>query len=82
MSEVSWLGRSVSGFNDFHRLGRFSRLNLARRFFGHDRVDGEIKRLRVVLAGWGTKSGAMRMSCYRGWPARFSCSIAARMWMI
>lgn len=47
----------LSGFNDFHRLGRFSRLNLARRVFGHDCVDGEIRRLRVVLAGWGYQLG-------------------------
>ena len=43
----------LGGFTAFCRLGSFSRLTLAWRVFGHDRVNGEIGRIRSVLAGWG-----------------------------
>ena len=43
----------LAGFTEFHRLGSFSRLTLAWRVFGHDRVQDQISRLRAVLAGWG-----------------------------
>src|SRR6185437_10063673 len=47
----------LGGFTDFYRLGSFSRLTLAWRVFGRDRVDGEIGRIRPVLAGWGYRLG-------------------------
>ena len=47
----------IGGFADFYRLGGFSRLALAWRVFGRDRVDGEIARIRSVLAGWGYQLG-------------------------
>ncbi len=39
------------------RLGSFSRLTLAWRVFGRDRVNGEIRRIRSVPAGWGYRLG-------------------------
>jgi hypothetical protein len=48
----------LGGFDEFHRLGSFSRLTLAWRIFGHGRVDGEIRRIRAVLAGWGYRLGS------------------------
>jgi integrase len=47
----------LGGFTAFYRLGSFSRLTLAWRVFGRDRVDGEIRRIRSVLAGWGYRLG-------------------------
>ena len=47
----------LGGFTAFCRLGSFSRLTLAWRVFGRDRVDGEIGRIRSVLAGWGYRPG-------------------------
>ena len=47
----------LGGFTAFCRLGSFSRLTLARRVFGRARVDGEIGRIRSVLAGWGYRLG-------------------------
>ena len=47
----------LGGFTAFYRLGSFSRLTLAWRVFGRDRVDGEIGRIRLVLAGWGYRLG-------------------------
>ena len=47
----------LGGFTAFCQLGSFSRLTLAWRVFGRDRVDGEIGRLRQVLAGWGYRLG-------------------------
>ena len=47
----------LGGFTSFYRLGSFSRLTLAWRVFGRDRVDGEIGRIRSVLAGWGYRLG-------------------------
>jgi integrase len=47
----------LGGFTEFCRLGSFSRLTLAWRVFGRDRVDGEIRRVRSVLAGWGYRLG-------------------------
>jgi integrase len=47
----------LSGFNEFHRLGSFSRLTLAWRIFGRPLVDEQISRLRSVLAGWGYQVG-------------------------
>ena len=47
----------LGGFTAFYRLGGFSRLTLAWRVFGRDRVDGEIGRVRSVLAGWGYRLG-------------------------
>jgi hypothetical protein len=47
----------LGGFTAFHRLGSFSRLTFAWRVFGRDRVDGEIGRIRSVLAGWGYQLG-------------------------
>jgi integrase len=47
----------LGGFTNFCQLGRLSRLTLARRVFGRDRVDGEIRRIRLVLAGWGYRLG-------------------------
>jgi hypothetical protein len=47
----------LGGFTAFYRLGSFSRLTLAWRVFGRDRVDGEIGRIRAVLAGWGYRLG-------------------------
>jgi hypothetical protein len=47
----------LGGFTEFHRLGSFSRLTLAWRVFGRDRVQDEIGRLRAVLAGWGYRLG-------------------------
>jgi hypothetical protein len=47
----------LGGFTAFYRLGSFSRLTLAWRIFGRDRVDGEIRRIRSVLAGWGYRLG-------------------------
>jgi hypothetical protein len=47
----------LGGFTAFYRLGSVSRLALAWRVFGCDRVDGEIGRIRSVLAGWGYRLG-------------------------
>jgi hypothetical protein len=47
----------LGGFTAFSRLGSFSRLTLAWRIFGRDRVDAEIRRIRLVLAGWGYQLG-------------------------
>jgi integrase len=47
----------LGGFNEFHRLGSFSRLTLAWRVFGRDHVDSEIARVRAVLAQWGYQLG-------------------------
>ncbi|WEB44706.1 tyrosine-type recombinase/integrase [Streptomyces yunnanensis] len=47
----------LGGFADFYKLGSFGRLALAWRVFGRERVDGEIRRIRAVLAGWGYKLG-------------------------
>jgi integrase len=47
----------LGGFTAFYRLGSFSRLTLAWRVFGRDRVDREIGRIRSVLAGWGYRLG-------------------------
>ncbi len=43
----------LGGFTAFCRLGSFSRLTLAWRVFGRDRVNSEIGRIRSVLAGLG-----------------------------
>jgi hypothetical protein len=48
----------LGGFTAFSQLGRLSRLTLARQVFGRDRVDGEIRRIRSVLAQWGYRLGA------------------------
>ena len=48
----------LGGFTAFCQLGRLSRLTLACRVFGHDRVDSEIGRIRSVLATWGYRLGA------------------------
>jgi hypothetical protein len=47
----------LGGFTAFHRLGSFSRLALAWRLFGRDRVNSEIRRIRAVLAEWGYRLG-------------------------
>ena len=47
----------LGGFTAFCQLGRLSRLTLARLVFGRDKVDGEIRRVRSVLAGWGYRLG-------------------------
>ena len=47
----------LGGFTAFCRLGGFSRLTLAWRVFGRDRIDSEIGRIRSVLAGWGYRLG-------------------------
>jgi site-specific recombinase XerD len=47
----------LGGFTAFCRLGSFSRLTLAWRVFGRDRVDSETGRIRSVLAGWGYRLG-------------------------
>jgi integrase len=47
----------LGGFRDFHELANFQRLALSWRIFGRDRVDGEIARIRRVLATWGYKLG-------------------------
>ena len=47
----------LGGFTSFYRLGSFSRLTLAWRVFGRERVDSEISRIRSVLAGWGYRLG-------------------------
>jgi integrase len=54
---LSALAYLLGGFNDFHRLGSFSRFTLAWRVFGRDSVDSEIGRIRVVLAEWGYRLG-------------------------
>jgi hypothetical protein len=50
--------RRLGGFDEFRRLGRFSRLALAWRVFGRDRVDGEMRPIRAVFAGWGYRLGS------------------------
>ncbi|MCK8669784.1 tyrosine-type recombinase/integrase [Rhodococcus sp. NPDC003382] len=47
----------LGSFTEFHRLGSFQRLTLSWRIFGRDRVNGEIGRLRAVLAVWGYRLG-------------------------
>ncbi len=47
----------LGGFTAFCQLGRLSRLTLAWRVFGRDLVDGEIRRIRSVLAEWGYRLG-------------------------
>jgi integrase len=44
-------------FTAFYQLGSFSRLTLAWRVFGRAHVDGEIGRIRSVLAGRGYRLG-------------------------
>jgi integrase len=48
----------LGDFTAFCQLGRLHRLTLAWRVFGRDRVDGEIRRIRSVLAEWGYRLGA------------------------
>jgi hypothetical protein len=43
----------LGGFAAFCHLGRLSRFTLAGRVYSRDRVDGEICRIRWVLAEWG-----------------------------
>jgi hypothetical protein len=52
-TEDEWAG----GFTAFHRLGSFSRLTLAWRVLGRDRVNSEIGRIRSVPAGWAYRLG-------------------------
>ncbi|TWP46095.1 tyrosine-type recombinase/integrase [Lentzea tibetensis] len=47
----------LGSFTEFHRLGSFQRLTLSWRIFGRDHVDGEITRVRAVLAQWGYRLG-------------------------
>jgi integrase len=47
----------LGSFTEFHRLGSFQRLTLSWRIFGRDRVDGELARVRAVLAEWGYRLG-------------------------
>jgi hypothetical protein len=47
----------LGSFTEFHRLGSFPRLTLSWRIFGRDRVNGEIARVRAVLAEWGYRLG-------------------------
>jgi hypothetical protein len=47
----------LGSFTEFHRLGSFQRLTLSWRIFGRDRVNGEIIRVRAVLAEWGYRLG-------------------------
>jgi integrase len=47
----------LGSFGEFHRLGSFQRLTLSWRIFGRDRVNGEIARVRTVLAQWGYQLG-------------------------
>jgi hypothetical protein len=47
----------LGGSRDFHELGRFQRLTLARQIFGPDLANGEIARARAVLATWGYRLG-------------------------
>ncbi|HZP54565.1 tyrosine-type recombinase/integrase, partial [Actinocrinis sp.] len=47
----------LGGLRDFHELGRFQRLTLARQIFGADLVNAEISRARAVLATWGYRLG-------------------------
>jgi len=47
----------LGGFGEFYRLGGFRRLTLAWNVFGRELVDGEIGRIRSVLAGWGYQLG-------------------------
>lgn len=53
----------LGGFKEFHRLGSFQRLTLAWRIFGRDRVNGEVTRLRTVLAVWAAGSAGTRTPC-------------------
>ena len=47
----------LGGFTAFCQPGRLHRRTLAWRVFGRDWVDGEIRRIRPVLAGWGYRPG-------------------------
>jgi integrase len=47
----------LGSFTEFHRLGGFQRLTLSWLIFGRDRVNGEIARVRAVLAQWGYRLG-------------------------
>jgi integrase len=43
----------LAGFTDFHRLGRFKRLSIARKVFGSAEVDDTVGCIMAVLDGWG-----------------------------
>ena len=47
----------LGGFTGFCQLGSFSRLTLAWRVYGRDRMNGEIGRIRLALAWWGYRLG-------------------------
>ena len=56
----------LGGFTAFCQVGRLHRLVLAWRVFGRDRVDGEIRRIRSVLAGRTWEPGCSTGSAASG----------------
>ncbi|WP_251061666.1 hypothetical protein [Streptomyces sp. ISL-100] len=43
----------LAGFTDFHRLGKFRRLSVARRVFGSTEIEATLGSILAVLNGWG-----------------------------
>ncbi|MER7850609.1 tyrosine-type recombinase/integrase [Kitasatospora sp. NPDC096077] len=43
----------LTGFTDFHLLGKFKRLSVAGRVFGRSAVDSTLRQIMAVLDGWG-----------------------------
>jgi integrase len=55
---VGALAYLVGGFTDFHRLGPFGRLALARRVFGQQALDEARDQVAQILTRWGYRIGA------------------------
>ncbi|MEE4589600.1 MULTISPECIES: hypothetical protein [Streptomyces violaceusniger group] len=52
----------LAEFTAFERLGRFMRPTLAHRVFGADRVDDAVQQICKVLADWGYRRDAGRLT--------------------
>ncbi len=54
---VAALAYLLGGFTDFHRLGPFGRLSLARRIFGQRALDDAHDQVARILTQWGYRIG-------------------------
>ena len=48
----------LTGFTDFHRLGRFRRLSVAGKVFGETETQTAVSRVMSVLDGWGYRTAS------------------------
>jgi integrase len=65
-SFVVALAYLLSGFNDFHQLGKFNRYHLAHLVFGEPAVDGAMCCAEEVLDRWGYRISKGTRSRMRG----------------